>query len=241
MTPGGRIGDVDTRMQRAMKEIGWIEVICGPMFSGKTEELIRRVNRARLARQHVQIFKPCIDDRYHSRQIVSHNRQTLESIPVESAADIPPLLDEGVQVVAVDEVQFFGADLVEICERIADRGVRVLVAGLDRDYRGAPFDPMPQLLSVAEYVTKQLAICMACGLPAGRSQRLGAGTGRIEVGAAEAYEARCRGCFQVEDAPVDEERRQTELALDGSDSEEDEEGGKNFDEVSVSLTSPRTA
>jgi thymidine kinase len=200
-------------MHRPPQEIGWIEVVCGPMFSGKTEELIRRVNRARIARQKVQIFKPRIDDRYHAREVVSHSRRSVDSTPVATADEIPACLEEGVQVVAVDEAQFFGPALVPICESLADRGLRVLVAGLDQDYRGAPFDPMPQLLAVAEYVTKQLAICMVCGGPAGRSQRIRGGKGRVEVGAAEAYEARCRGCFRAEGDERRDPERQAELAL----------------------------
>ncbi len=230
------IGDDSAAMQRLQQDIGWIEVICGPMFSGKTEELIRRVNRARLARQHVQIFKPAIDDRYNARQIVSHSRHSVDSIPVETAGEIPALLQEGVQVVAIDEVQFFGNEVVEVCEGLADSGVRVVVAGLDQDYRGAPFDPIPQLLSVAEYVTKQLAICMVCGNPAGRSQRLGDGTGRIEVGASEAYEARCRGCFRLEETSGAAPDRQAELALESSGSA----GSTSSDEM-LEQASPKTS
>lgn len=183
-------------MRPAPKETGWIEVICGPMFSGKTEELIRRVTRAQIARQKVQTFKPRIDDRYHHRMVVSHTQQRQEAIPVDRADEIPALLDPAASVVAVDEAQFFDGEIVEICEQLADRGRRVIVAGLDQDYRGVPFGPMPALLAVAEYVTKQLAICVVCGNPAGRSQRIVGATDRVVVGAADAYEARCRSCFE---------------------------------------------
>ncbi|MDF1565059.1 MAG: thymidine kinase [Deltaproteobacteria bacterium] len=176
-------------------DTGWIEVICGPMFSGKTEELIRRVTRAQIARLKLQIFKPAIDVRYHERKVVSHNQLSIESTPVEDAEAILSKLEEGVQVVAIDEAQFFGPELLEVCEQIAGRGIRVIVAGLDQDYRGVPFDPMPAILAVAEYVTKQLAICVVCGKPAGRSQRLVADKHRVVVGASDAYEARCRACF----------------------------------------------
>ncbi len=176
-------------------DTGWIEVICGPMFSGKTEELIRRVTRAQIARQKLQIFKPAIDKRYHDRKVVSHNRLFVESTPVEDAQAILQKLDPEVKVVAVDEAQFFGPELLEVCERMAGQGLRVIVAGLDQDYRGVPFEPMPSILAVAEYVTKQLAICVVCGNPAGRSQRLVADKHRVVVGASESYEARCRACF----------------------------------------------
>ena len=187
---------------------GWIEVICGPMFSGKTEELIRRVKRAQIARQKVLAFKPRIDDRYHARQVVSHDRQAIDSVPVDHADEILPQVGEEVQVVAVDEAQFFGPELLEVCETLARRGIRVIVAGLDQDYRGVPFEPIPQLLAVAEYVTKELAICVVCGNPAGRSQRTRGGSGRVQVGATEAYEARCRACFDPEDERPAEHRQQ---------------------------------
>lgn len=199
---------------RRPKDTGWIEVICGPMFSGKTEELIRRVTRAEIARQKIQIFKPKLDDRYHPERVVSHSKQSILSTPVDIAAEILDGVEPDTQVVAIDEAQFFGVQLVEVCERLAWRGVRVIVAGLDQDYRGVPFDPMPSLLAVAEYVTKQLAICVICGNPAGRSQRLVADTSRVVVGAQDAYEARCRACFKPEgDRPRPDP--QAELQLEG--------------------------
>ncbi|MFZ9887514.1 MAG: thymidine kinase [Myxococcota bacterium] len=186
---------------------GHIEVICGPMFSGKTEELIRRLRRAQIARQRVVVFKPKIDDRYHESDIVSHSSQRLESIPIEHASEIEPVVRRlEPQVIGVDEAQFFRGDLVEVCERLADAGIRVLAAGLDLDYRGQPFGPIPRLLAVAEFITKQLAVCMVCGAPAARSQRVSWALGaaseeQVLVGATEAYEARCRRCF-VHDVDV---------------------------------------
>lgn len=179
------------------KEIGWIEVICGSMFSGKTEELIRRVKRAVLGKQAVQVFKPRIDDRYDANAVVSHSQLKLTSTSIERAEEIRYRLQAGVQVVGIDEVQFFGPEIVGICEELAERGVRVICAGLDQDFQGRPFEPMPQLLAVAEYVTKVLAICVVCGNPANRSQRLVASGERVVVGAAGAYEARCRRCHVV--------------------------------------------
>ncbi len=185
------------------KGIGWIEVICGPMFSGKTEELIRRLKRAEIARQKVQIFKPRIDQRYAEAHVVSHSEQKLPSAPIDRAEEILERLDPAAQVVGVDEVQFLGPGAVRVCEQLADRGLRVIVAGLDQDYRGVPFEPMPQLLAVAEFVTKELAVCVVCGNPAHRSQRLAQGEQRVLVGARGSYEARCRACFRPEgDAPT---------------------------------------
>lgn len=180
------------------KNVGWIEVICGSMFSGKTEELIRRLTRARIAQQNVQVFKPRIDDRYDAVRIVSHSMQQLDSTVIDSAEDVLRFLRPETQVVGIDEVQFFGADIVHICESLADKGLRVIAAGLDQDYRGRPFEPMPQLMCVAEYVTKELAICAVCGNPANRSQRIISKSDRVVVGAAGAYEARCRKCFVPE-------------------------------------------
>ena len=180
---------------------GHIEVICGPMFSGKTEELIRRLRRAQIARQRVVVFKPKIDDRYHASDIVSHSSQRLESIPIAHADEIEPHVKRGEpHVIGVDEAQFFDEGLVEVCERVADAGTRVLVAGLDLDYLGRPFGPIPALLSVAEVITKQLAVCMVCGAPAARSQRVsrqigGVTDAQVLVGATDSYEARCRRCF----------------------------------------------
>jgi thymidine kinase len=176
--------------------LGWIEVVTGSMFSGKSEELIRRVRRAQIARQRVQIFKPRVDDRYAADHIVSHSDMKLPSEVVGSAGEILDRLDTRTEVVGIDEGQFFDVSLVAVANSLADRGVRVIVAGLDQDYRGRPFDPMPQLMAVAEYVDKTLAICMRCGAPANRSQRLVAATDRVVVGGSHEYEARCRRCFQ---------------------------------------------
>ena len=179
---------------------GWIEVICGPMFSGKTEELIRRITRALYAKQSVQVFKPSIDVRYDPLRVTSHSHQKLASIAVERAADIAQSLRPDTQVVGIDEVQFLGADVVPLVESMADRGLRVICAGLDLDYRGLPFEPTPSLMARAEDVTKLLAICVVCGNPAGRTQRTAAGAERVVVGAADAYEARCRHCHVPEAA-----------------------------------------
>ncbi len=175
---------------------GWIEVICGSMFSGKTEELIRRLRRAQIARQRVKIFKPRCDARYATHQIVSHDDQKLDSELIDRAEEIIASIDAETQVVGIDEAQFFGLELVQVCEDLADSGRRVIVAGLDQDYRGRPFEPIPQLLAVAEYITKNLAICVVCGNPANRSQRITREKERIVIGAFEHYEARCRRCFR---------------------------------------------
>ncbi len=175
---------------------GWIEVVCGSMFSGKTEELIRRLRRAQIARQRVQIFKPTIDVRYSDDQIVSHSEMRLRSEVVGSAAEILERLDPRSEVIGIDEAQFFDNQLVEVCNRLADLGKRVIVAGLDKDYLGKPFEPIPQLLAVAEYVEKTLAICVKCGNPANYTQRLIESTDRVLVGASGTYEARCRRCFE---------------------------------------------
>ncbi len=182
--------------------MGQIEVICGPMFSGKTEELIRRLKRAVIARRKVQVFKPRIDTRYHPEHVVSHSQQRMVSTVVAKAQEILEKLSPDVDVVGVDEVQFLGADVVPVIRHLADRGLRVVVAGLDQDYRGAPFDPMPQLLAEAEYITKELAICVVCGAPAGRSQRIVAAEERVMVGAQNEYEPRCRRCFSPEPMPA---------------------------------------
>jgi thymidine kinase len=175
---------------------GWIEVIVGSMYSGKTEELIRRLRRAQIARQTVGIFKPRIDDRYGRDHIVSHSDQRIPSRSVGSARDILRHAHEA-QVIGIDEGQFLGPDLVRVCERLARRGKRVIVAGLDQDYRGRPFEPMPQLLAIAEYITKTLAICVVCGNPANRSYRKKQRAGRVVVGGTDLYEARCRRCFEL--------------------------------------------
>ncbi len=174
---------------------GRIEVITGSMFSGKSEELIRRVRRAQIARQKVQLFKPRLDARFSESEIVSHSEMKLPSEVVEKASEILPLVAPETEVVGIDEGQFFDATLVEVADALANRGLRVIVAGLDQDYRGRPFEPMPQLMAVAEYVDKTLAVCMRCGAPANRSQRLVHAAGRVVVGGAGEYEARCRACF----------------------------------------------
>ena len=176
--------------------LGWIEVICGSMFSGKSEELIRRLRRAQIARQRVQIFKPRVDNRYSEDHIVSHSEMKIKSQLVAQPREILELLDGRTQVIGVDEGQFFDMDLVYVCNKLADTGKRVIVAGLDQDFRGKPFDPMPQLLAIAEYITKTLAICVRCGAPANRTQRLVENSDRLLVGAVDAYEARCRLCFE---------------------------------------------
>jgi thymidine kinase len=165
------------------------------MFSGKSEELIRRVRRAQIARQRVQLFKPQIDARYSAGEIVSHSEMKMPSQVVDEASAIPPLVKDDTEVVAIDEGQFFDSSLVDVVDALANRGLRVIVAGLDQDYRGRPFEPMPQLMAVAEYVDKTLAVCMRCGAPANRSQRLVATSDRVVVGGAGQYEARCRRCF----------------------------------------------
>jgi thymidine kinase len=175
---------------------GWIEVIVGSMYSGKTEELIRRLRRAQIARQRVEIFKPALDDRYARDAIVSHSELRIPSRNVRTATDVLRYANEA-QVIGIDEGQFLGPDLVRVCERLARRGKRVIVAGLDQDYRGRPFDPMPQLLAIAEYITKTLAICVVCGSPANRTYRKKRRAERVVVGGADLYEARCRRCFEL--------------------------------------------
>ena len=177
------------------KNVGWIEVIAGCMFSGKTEELIRRIRRAQIARQEVAIFKPKVDNRYSSNHIVSHSEARLLSSVVERSNEILVAAKDA-QVVGIDEGQFFDMGLVEVAEELANQGKRVIIAGLDQDYRGKPFEPMPQLLAVAEYITKTLAICVVCGNPADRTQRTTASSERVLVGAKDSYEARCRKCFE---------------------------------------------
>ena len=174
---------------------GWIEVIVGSMFSGKSEELIRRLRRAQIARQRMQIFKPAIDMRYATDQIVSHSEMRIPSRAVHSARELLESVEPGTEVVGIDEGQFFDLELPMICNTLADQGMRVIVAGLDQDYLGKPFEPMPQLLAIAEYITKTHAICMVCGNPANHTQRLVASGDRVLVGAQGMYEARCRVCF----------------------------------------------
>ncbi len=178
---------------------GWIEVICGSMFSGKTEELIRRLRRAKIARQRVEIFKPAIESRYSEESVVSHDENALLSTPVDTAAQIL-LMVGAADVVGMDEGQFFDQELVDVCQKLANEGKRVIVAGLDQDYLGQPFEPIPQLMAVAEHVTKLHAVCMVCGGPANHSQRLRPGTGRVMIGAGSLYEPRCRQCFDPDES-----------------------------------------
>lgn len=173
---------------------GWIEVICGSMFSGKTEELIRRLNRARIAKQKVEIFKPQIDKRYSEEDVVSHNANSIRSIPVQSASQILFYANE-FDVIGIDEAQFFDDELMSVCNSLADQGVRVIVAGLDMDFQGNPFGPIPDILSVAEYVTKVHAICMRCGNLANYSHRTIAGDKLVMLGETDSYEPLCRACY----------------------------------------------
>jgi len=175
---------------------GWIEVICGSMFSGKTEELIRRLRRAQFANQKTEIFKPLLDTRYDESAIVSHNANSIPSTPVEHASNILLYASE-VEVIGIDEAQFFDEELISVAQQLAARGSRVIIAGLDMDYLGKPFGPMPQLLSVAEYVTKVHAICMQCGDLASHSYRTTASDSKVLLGEKESYEPRCRHCFSV--------------------------------------------
>lgn len=182
---------------------GWIEVVCGSMFSGKSEELIRRVKRAEIARQKVQVFKPQIDTRYGLAQVSSHSGAHVNATPLQNSADIPGCVAPDTEVVAIDEVQFFDAGVVGVCETLAQQGRRVIVAGLDMDFRGEPFGSLPELMARAEEVTKLQAICVICGAPATRTQRLINGVPAryddpiVMIGASEAYEARCRACHAV--------------------------------------------
>ncbi len=177
------------------KDLGWIEVIVGSMFSGKTEELIRRLRRAEIAQQKVAIFKPEIDSRYSVDHLVSHSEQRIPSVAVANAMEILNQAGDA-KVVAIDEGQFFSEKIVGVCEELAQRGKRVIVAGLDQDYAGRPFEPMPQIMAIAESVTKTLAICVVCGNPANKTQRMVADNHRVVVGAGDIYEARCRNCFE---------------------------------------------
>jgi thymidine kinase len=173
---------------------GWVEVICGSMFSGKTEELIRRLNRARIARQKVEIFKPAVDTRYHETEIVSHNSNSIPSTPVQSSLHIL-LMNHDADVIGIDEAQFFDVELVYVCQTLASQGKRVIVAGLDMDYLGEPFGAVPALMAVAEFVTKVHAVCMVCGDPASLSFRKIANQSLVMLGEQDTYEARCRHCF----------------------------------------------
>jgi len=183
-------------MHQFPRGTGWIEVICGSMFAGKTQELIRRLRLAAIARQKVQVFKHKLDIRYAREDLVSHDQLRVPSVPVRRAKDILDKVRPGTQVVGIDEAHFFDGKLVSVCQTLADRGLRVIVAGLDQDYRLKPFESMARVMAIAEYVTKNLAICLVCGGPAGRSQRVTEGRRRIEVGHSDMYEARCRHCFK---------------------------------------------
>ncbi len=183
-------------MNRPPIGTGWIEVICGSMFSGKTEELISRLRRELYARHKIQVFKPISDDRYGIEAVVSHGEMRLPCVPVKSADEILALVEPDTIAVGIDECQFLGEGLLRVVHELADRGYRVICAGLDQDYLGQPFEPMPALMATAEYVTKKLAVCMVCGNPANRSQRLTASENRVEIGASGAYEARCRRCHR---------------------------------------------
>ena len=180
---------------RKIPNQGWIEVITGSMFSGKSEELIRRVRRAHIARQKVQVFKPRLDDRFGEDYVVSHSQIRVAAETVGSARDLLEAVIPDTEVVGIDEGQFFDAELPMICNTLADQGRRVIVAGLDLDYLGKPFEPMPQLMAIAEYVTKTQAVCMVCGNPASHTQRLVSSSDRVLLGAQGTYEARCRQCF----------------------------------------------
>ncbi len=191
--------DMNEHLQiRTFKKTGHIEVICGSMFSGKTEELIRRIRRAEIARQRVKVFKPKIDNRYSEFSIVSHSEQSYPSEVIENAEE---MLEKSfdTEVIGIDEAQFFENNLVQICQDLADSGKRVIVAGLDQDYKAFPFEPIPQLLAVAEYITKTLAICVVCGAPANRTQRVTKNSERVLVGAENHYEARCRLHHNISD------------------------------------------
>jgi thymidine kinase len=196
-------------MNFAKNNLGWIEVVCGPMFSGKSEELIRRLRRAEIARQRVQIFKPGIDERYSHDHIVSHSELKIPSEGVKTPADLMQRVDVRAEVIGVDEAQFLGMEIVEVVLRLADMGKRVIVAGLDTDYLGRPFHPMPELLAIADDITKALAICMQCGNPAKHTQRLVASEDLIVVGAGGLYEARCRRCFEPNLAKSEVERQRS--------------------------------
>lgn len=178
----------------ANRKTGWIEVVCGSMFSGKTEELIRRLRRAQIANQKVEIFKPTVDSRYHKEEIVSHNRNSIPSTPVALASEIRSLA-ENVEVVGIDEAQFFDAEIVPVVRELANNGIRVIIAGLDMDFRGKPFGSMPNLLAMAEFVTKVHAICQVCGSLANYSYRLAEEDATVLLGEKDAYEPRCRRCF----------------------------------------------
>ena len=193
--------------------IGWIEVVCGPMFSGKSEELIRRLRRAEIARQRVQIFKPGIDQRYSDDHIVSHSDSKIASEGVKDWRELESRLDWRTEVIGIDEAQFLGEGIVDYVVKLADMGKRIIIAGLDTDFLGRPFHPMPELLAVADEITKTLAICIQCGNPAKHTQRLIASEDLVVVGAAGMYEARCRRCFEPNVAKLAQQKEKAAAAL----------------------------
>ena len=195
--------------------MGWIEVVVGPMFSGKSEELIRRLRRAEFARQRVQIFKPAIDERYAADEIVSHSGLGIQSECVNNAAEVMAKVQPRTEVVGIDEAQFLGEEIVDVCTKLANLGKRVIVAGLDTDYLGRPFEPMPRLLAMAEEITKLLAICVRCGNPAVHTQRLVESEELIVVGASGMYEARCRRCFETNPALANAKKEGPQLIARG--------------------------
>ncbi len=187
---------------------GWLEVVCGSMFSGKSEELIRRVRRASFGKLNVQVFKPAMDNRYSEKEVVSHNGTKVYALPAKNSTDIMNQIEHSTQLVAIDEIQFFDTGVIDVVQDLADQGIRVICAGLDQDFRGEPFGCMPQLMALAETVTKLQAICLSCGSPASRTQRLIDGKPAsyndpiILVGASESYEPRCRHCHEVPGKPA---------------------------------------
>ena len=195
--------------------MGWIEVVVGPMFSGKSEELIRRLRRAEFARQRVQIFKPAIDERYSANEIVSHSGLGIQSECVNNASEVMAKVQPRTEVVGIDEAQFLGDEIVDVCTQLANLGKRVIVAGLDTDYLGRPFEPMPRLLAMAEEITKLLAICVRCGNPAVHTQRLVESEELIVVGALGMYEARCRRCFETNPALANAKKEGPQLIARG--------------------------
>jgi thymidine kinase len=198
-----QVNDGEPTHHHSRLTTGWIEVIAGSMFSGKSEELIRRLRRAKIARQKVQVFKPQVDSRFSNDHIVSHSEMRHESANIRSASEVLARVESDTEVVGIDEGQFFDNELINVANQLAQRGVRVIIAGLDQDYTGKPWEPMPQLLAIAEYITKTHAICMKCGQPANYSQRTFESEERVAVGAVGMYEARCRRCFVPHaDAPT---------------------------------------
>ena len=190
---------------------GWIEIITGGMFSGKSEELIRRLRRAVIARQRVQVFKPLVDDRFGIEEVVSRDDRRLKAIPIATSEELLARIEIGTQIVGIDEIQFFDDDIVDVCMQLADAGIRVIAAGLDQDYLRRPFGPMPALLSLAEEISKMHAVCVRCGGAAHYSQRISGGTSQVEVGDAS-YEARCRFCFEPY-TPLEDEEPAVQLAM----------------------------